>query len=90
MSLEDRNEFEFDVTKINWDNFFKNFAWGVRIFVCKFPHMMNSNGLRRYKWIQIASLMVQGIFYYILICLSMSLFNWLSFSLTETKNGFYQ
>lgn len=83
MSLEDRIEFEFDVKKINWDNFFKNFAWGVRIFVCKFPNMINTDGLIRYRWIQAASLMVQGAFYYILISSSMALFNWLSFSLPE-------
>lgn len=84
MSLEDQIEFEFDVKKINWDHFFKNFAWGVRIFVCKFPYRMNSDGLRRYKWIQVASYMVQGVFYYMLISLSMKLFNWLSFVLPET------
>lgn len=83
MSLEDQIEFDFNVKKLDWDIFFKNFAWGVRIFVCKFPHKINPDGLRRFRWIKVASYMVQGIFYYILICLSMALFNLLSFTVPE-------
>ncbi|XP_057376134.1 putative fatty acyl-CoA reductase CG5065 [Daphnia carinata] len=60
MSVEDRDLFDFDVRKINWQNYFETYILGLRLYVLKddissLP--LAKNNLNRLYWIQFMGLL---------------------------------
>lgn len=48
MSPKDKDIFIFDLRKLNWDEYFKSFYLGVRVYLLKDPLSTMSQARKRY------------------------------------------